>query len=738
MVGEVASHSAEVLDEREPAQAARLAHLRDAGAIVLDHTESQIEALAALAQPFDDDPTDTRWVHYPWRSTLVRLLAPAGFRRLRLDRNRNKITGHEQQRAGALSIGVVGLSVGHAVAHTLALEGLCGRLRLADFDHLELSNLNRVPATVFDLGVNKAVAAARRIAELDPYLVVEIEPRGITEDTLGSFLDGLDLVAEECDSFDAKVLVRDRARAAGIPVIMETSDGGVLDVERFDLEPDRPLFHGLVGAIDHDALGQLTIEQKLAFALEILDGSAITPRMAASALELGRTLSAWPQTGGDVALGGASVAAAVRRLLRRQPLPSGRIRVDLDVALEGLGSSDHAVAGPGASSSAPSEPAHRNVDRRHIDPREAAGGTGAVERVLHAASRAPSLGNMQPWRFRLVGSSLEVRPAPVADSPVDLSRRATMVGVGAAWYSAAVAARAVGLKGTTGLRGDASDPRVVVDLTAAESAGAAGDTGDTGDTGEATLRALLARHTSRAPGDGLPLSAEELDAVRGRPLLDTPPEGAPPRVVLLHDPADLAALAEILGRAERLRFLTPLLHADWVARHPREPEPVGVPDSERALAPSQVPLQAILRRPDVMDHLREWDAGQGLGADVAARAGSASAAAVILASDSSAHARLGSGWATTDLWVRANGAGLAVHPMTPVFLHAGSPTDLSELAPDHYGELSDLAGRFRELTRATAREAPAALLLLSHARLSSQDQAPGPVSLRRPLEDLTD
>ena len=68
------------------------------------------------------------------------------FRAVRLDRNRNKITTDEQQRLGELRIGVVGLSVGHAIAYTLAAEGVCGDLRLADFDDLELSNLNRVPA----------------------------------------------------------------------------------------------------------------------------------------------------------------------------------------------------------------------------------------------------------------------------------------------------------------------------------------------------------------------------------------------------------------------------------------------------------------------------------------------------------------------------------------------------------------------------------------------------------------
>ena len=79
---------------------------------------------------------------------------------MRLDRNRNVITADEQSRLGELRIGVVGLSAGHVIAHTIAAQGLCGVLRLADFDHLELSNLNRVPATVFDIGLNKAEVAA--------------------------------------------------------------------------------------------------------------------------------------------------------------------------------------------------------------------------------------------------------------------------------------------------------------------------------------------------------------------------------------------------------------------------------------------------------------------------------------------------------------------------------------------------------------------------------------------------
>ena len=194
----------------------------------LDHRDAQLLGLRGLRPAPDGDVLTEpgRCVYYPWRRTVVALLGPRGFRALRLDRNRNGITAQEQARLNSLTIGVAGLSVGHVIAHTLALQGLCGTLRLADFDHLELSNLNRVPATVFDLGLNKAHVAARRIAELDPYLALDVFDAGLTADTVDAFLDGLDIVVEECDSLDMKVAVRLGARDRHIPVLMATSDRG--------------------------------------------------------------------------------------------------------------------------------------------------------------------------------------------------------------------------------------------------------------------------------------------------------------------------------------------------------------------------------------------------------------------------------------------------------------------------------------------------------------------------------
>ena len=126
--------------------------MRRATGFVHDTFEEQLRDLACARSPhakLTSDAIDAevaallggrpaaecgRWVYYPWSRRLVHLLGPAEFRELRLDRNRHKITAAEQARLGAATVGIVGLSVGNAIALTLALEGVGGHLRLADFD----------------------------------------------------------------------------------------------------------------------------------------------------------------------------------------------------------------------------------------------------------------------------------------------------------------------------------------------------------------------------------------------------------------------------------------------------------------------------------------------------------------------------------------------------------------------------------------------------------------------------
>ncbi|MBF9221708.1 hypothetical protein [Hymenobacter ruricola] len=131
---------------------------------------------------------------------------------------------------------------------------------------------------------------------------------------------------EECDDLAVKVLLRQHARHAGIPLLMDTSDRGMLDVERFDLDPDYPLLHGrLPEDVGYEHLAGLrTAAEKLPYVLRLLDYDHLSDRLKNSLAEIGRTITTWPQLGTDVMLGGAVAAGTARRILLGEPIGSGR------------------------------------------------------------------------------------------------------------------------------------------------------------------------------------------------------------------------------------------------------------------------------------------------------------------------------------------------------------------------------------------------------------------------------
>jgi len=328
--------------------------LLNTGAVreVADTIDAQLEELIRARDPgraFDEDELAAArrdqlegtqpweygtWAWYPWSGRLVHVLPREEFRMVRTDRNRGKIDRPEQRRLLDKRIGVIGLSVGNSAALTLAQEGVAGAFKLADFDTLSVSNLNRLRAGLHQIGVNKAVLAARQMFEIDPYLDIEIFPAGLTEETVKEFFLGghgpIDLLVEECDTPWVKLAAREAARDLGVPVVMDANDRGMLDIERFDREPHRPLLHGLLGSLTPEDCLDLTFAERVDLILAMVDPQRISPALAASIPKIGRTLSSWPQLASGVALGGALVTEAARRILLGDPCTSGRFYVDLE------------------------------------------------------------------------------------------------------------------------------------------------------------------------------------------------------------------------------------------------------------------------------------------------------------------------------------------------------------------------------------------------------------------------
>ena len=321
--------------------------------LVLDEIQSQLRELIKIRNPqrslLEDDYNleinnllDGKslhhygsWVYYPWNKKLVHLLSKDEFVELRTSRNLYKITPDERNILRQKKIGIIGLSVGQMIALTIAMERTCDEIRLADFDVIELSNMNRIRTSVTNIGVSKAIVAAREIAELDPYINVKIFLEGITENNIDSFLlDGgkIDLLIEECDGLDIKILSRIKSREYGIPVVMETNDRGMIDIERFDLEPKRALLHGLIPENMENlaALRNLSNQEKVPLLGAMVGIEHISDRMRMSLGEMGKTISTWPQLASSVVLGGAMVTDVCRRILLNQFALSGRYYVDFN------------------------------------------------------------------------------------------------------------------------------------------------------------------------------------------------------------------------------------------------------------------------------------------------------------------------------------------------------------------------------------------------------------------------
>ncbi len=268
------------------------------------------------------------WVYYPWKNQLVHILDEEEFIEVRTNRNKYKITKEEQDILRAKVVGVVGLSVGRTIATTIALERIAGEIRLADFDEIELSNLNRIHAPLSELGLNKTVSTAREIVEIDPYIKVTCYLDGLTAENMVSFMTAptkIDILVEECDEIRIKIQSRLKAKELGIPVIMEANDGCIIDIERFDLDDSLPILHGNIKPEYYSIADRLSVVQKTEVLRNMLDETLITERMKESLPYLQDTLVSWPQLYSDIAYGSGLLSIIVRQIFLNQYTKSVRL-----------------------------------------------------------------------------------------------------------------------------------------------------------------------------------------------------------------------------------------------------------------------------------------------------------------------------------------------------------------------------------------------------------------------------
>ena len=275
------------------------------------------------------------WVYFPWNSQLVHVLNQKDFEDLRTIRNRDLITKEEQAILADFSTACFGMSVGSAAALGLTISGISRQISLVDGAVISGSNLNRILTGITSVGQKKCEVIARQIYEMNPYSEVRTYDKADKDnidDILGSS-SPVNLAVDEIDDIEMKIRIRLQARKKRIPVIMATelADTFMIDVERFDLEPNRQIFHGMIPGIEDVAENPPENHREWTkHAVNIIDPSNMSIKMQKSLMKIGSTIVTHPQLGSTVMATGGALAFAAKSIALGWELKSGRYVVSLE------------------------------------------------------------------------------------------------------------------------------------------------------------------------------------------------------------------------------------------------------------------------------------------------------------------------------------------------------------------------------------------------------------------------
>jgi len=641
------------------------------------------------------------WVYYPWNEKVVHLLDEKEFVFLRTNRNKYKITDEEEEVLSKKRVGVVGLSVGQSVSLTMAMERTFGELRIADFDDLEITNLNRLRSGVHNMGMLKTVVVAREIAEIDPFLKVTTFPEGLTRDNMDTFFTGggkLDLVIDECDGLDMKILLRHKAKSLSIPVVMEASDRGTVDVERFDIEKDRPLLHGFIDHLDHTKIGDLTNEEKIPYIMPMLGIDTISKRLKASMVEIKQTVATWPQLASAVTLGGALCADVCRRILLNKYHESGRYFVDIE---ELIGDKEQKAEGVydavdmvypeltreqmlNLVADSPSIPSQ--IDNE------------ALARIAEAGIWAPSAANNQPWKLLSKGGCLYLfHDKSQSYSWTDKEDFIAQISLGAALENILIKAAELGFKAEHHLFPVGNDKQLIAAVGFTQAAGA---------TANADLAAFIGtRCTNRKFGDNIALKPGVLDELKrsGEAI-------AGARLSLLTTPEQVNIFADIESAAERIRFMHPQSHSEFFGKELRwndsgkEIIHEGLDIKTLELTVSEEMGIRVASDKGVVALLNEWKTGKAFEKQIRNAIRSASAVGLVTIPGFSPENVVNGGRAAERIWLNATRLRLSLQPMSaPLFLHTRMKYgDKTGATPEMISEINELFEKlcnlFPELT----------------------------------------
>ena len=275
-----------------------------------------------------------------------------------------------------------------------------------------------------------------------------------------------------------------------------------------------------------------------------------------------------------------------------------------------------------------------------------------LERLVAAASRAPSADNMQAWAFARAGDAVNVYLDPSRVLPTDVNAMFAWVGLGAAIENLVIAAADEGFSSA-------------VDYDAVSEASALGSPVTVRlspiDAGNPLATWIERRETNRGPYDPAPLDPTTLDELtHAIGELDAGVHWA-------SGPTNLNLMASMDARSTYIRLEHQPLHDELFdvlrfSRRAREKTRFGLDFESLGMPHALVWMARLLRYQSVMKVVSRLGIGRFIARQLAARLRSAGAVCLVAARRDEPAAYIEAGRAMERLWLAATALGLAVQP----------------------------------------------------------------------------
>jgi len=468
-----------------------------------------------------------------------------------------------------------------------------------------------------------------------------------------------------------------------------------------------------------------TNEDKIPYMLPMVGMHTMSERLKASMVEVGQSITTWPQLASAVTLGGALGADVCRRIALDQYHDSGRYFVDLEELV-------------GDKNPSPDERyVVKDYSAEPLLPEEMRNATNAlvsksfvlnkqqIEQLVSAAILAPSAGNNQPWMwYANQGNLFLFHNQTVSVSWSDFDEITSNISLGAAIENLKIEAGKLGLQVACSFFPIKENKRLVSAFTFSASEVA---------YGKELAPAITLRLTNRKKGNGQKLSKEIITSLKSVAQLS---DGAVLEIV--ENDKDIQKIADIVAKVERMRFLYPQGHHEfynnelrWTDKEALETK-TGLDIRSLELSESEKAGLFVAKSPGVIKLLNDWRGGAAFEKLSKTAVLSSAGIGLVTMPEYSAENFIKGGESVQRVWLAANLNGLSIHPVSaPIFFLARlNEGNGAEMTADMINELKELEEILNKIFSSLEKKQGIFMFRLSYADDASVR------SFRKPVEEI--